>query len=384
MQYLKYKANQLFTGTEMLGNDFVLIAQQNGTIEEIVSIENAGDDVQELQGILLPGLINTHCHIELSHLKNCIPKHTGLTNFILHIVQQRSSSEDIIIESIVNAEAEMIQNGIVAVGDICNTAFSLQQKKSSQLKWYNFLEVAAWLPDIANKRFEQIQALENQFAQLDFPCAIVPHASYSVSNNLWNLLAPTFRNKNISIHNQETFAEDELFIHGTGKFLDMYASMNIHNQSFRPTKKSSVQSYFNKLSVSKNIVLVHNTFTNNSDIQFVQAMALTNSQIPFFCLCPNANLYIENALPNVELFRKNNATITLGTDSLASNTALSIIEEIQTIQQHFPTIPLHEILQWATINGARALSMDHELGSFTKGKKPGIILWNNTTVDRML
>lgn len=384
MQYLKYKANQLFTGTEMLGNDFVLIAQQNGTIEEIVSIENAGDDVQELQGILLPGLINTHCHIELSHLKNCIPKHTGLTNFILHIVQQRSSSEDIIIEAIVNAEAEMSQNGIVAVGDICNTAFSLQQKKISQLQWYNFLEVAAWLPEIANRRFEQMQTLENQFAQLDFPCAIVPHASYSVSSNLWNLLEPTFSNKTISIHNQETLAEDELFINGTGSFLEMYATMNIHNQSFLPTKKSSVRSYFNKLSAAKNTLLVHNTFTNSADIQFVQAMALANNQSSFFCLCPNANLYIENTLPKVDLFRKNNANITLGTDSLASNTALSIIAEIQTIQQHFPTIPLLEILQWATINGARALNMDDKLGSFTKGKKPGIVLWNNTIVDRLL
>lgn len=384
MQYLKYKANQLFTGTEMLSNNFVIIAQQNGTIEEIVSTENAGDDVQELEGILLPGLINTHCHIELSHLKNSIPKHTGLTNFILHIVQQRTTSEDIIIEAIANAENEMLHNGIVAVGDICNTAFSFQQKLSSQLNWYNFLEVAGWLPEVANKRFEQMQALENQFAQLDFPCAIVPHAAYSVSNNLWNLLEPTFRNKTISIHNQETLVEDELFIHGIGKFLEMYTTMNIHNQSFQPTQKSSVQSYFNKLSTAKNTVLVHNTFTNSSDIQFVQTMALANNQTPYFCLCPNANLYIENTLPNVDLFRKNNAKITLGTDSLASNTALSIIEEIKTIQQHFPTIPLPEILQWATINGAKALNMDDELGNFERGKKPGIVLWNNTTVERLL
>lgn len=384
MQYLKYKAQQLFTGEEMLGNDFVLITQKNGIVEDIVSVENAGDDVQQLEGILLPGLVNTHCHIELSHLKNCIPQHTGLTNFILHIVQQRNASEETILQAIANAEAEMLQNGIVAVGDICNTAFSIQQKKNSQLKWYSFLEAAGWLPEVANKRFEQMQALENQFAQLDFPCAIVPHAAYSVSNDLWNLLQPQFAHKTISIHNQETIAEDELFINGTGQFLEMYATMNIHNQSFQSTNKSSVQSYFNKLSAATNTVLVHNTFTNSSDIQFVQNTALANNQTAYFCLCPNANLYIENTLPNIELFRKNNAILTLGTDSLASNTTLNIIEEVKTIQQHFPTIPLAEILQWATLNGAKALGMEHELGSFTKGKKPGIVLWNQSTIQRLI
>lgn len=138
MQYLKYRAHQLFTGTAMLGNEFVLIAQPNGTIENIVSVENAGDDVQVLEGIVLPGLINTHCHTELSHLKNCIPQHTGLTNFILQIVQHRNAVEANITAAIQLAEEEMLQNGIVAVGDICNTHFSVQQKQSTKLHWFNF------------------------------------------------------------------------------------------------------------------------------------------------------------------------------------------------------------------------------------------------------
>lgn len=384
MQYLKYKAQQLFTGEQMLGNDFVLIAQKNGTIEDIVSIENAGDDVQQLEGILLPGLVNTHCHVELSHLKNCIPQHTGLTNFILHIVQQRNASEEIIEQAIANAEVEMLHNGIVAVGDICNTAFSLQQKRKSQLKWYNFLEVAGWLPDIAQKRFEQIQAMKTQFSKLKFPFSIVPHAPYSVSNNLWNLLQLEFINKTISIHNQETLAEDELFKNGTGQFINMYEAMNIYNTCFQPTGKTSLQSYFANVKTAKNVLLVHNTFTNEVDMQFVQQAAIANNQTAYFCLCPNANLYIENSLPNIELLRENNATITLGTDSLASNTSLNIIDEINTIQQHFPLIPLAEILQWATFNGAKALNMDNELGSFEIGKKPGIVLWNQSNIQRLL
>ena len=66
--------------------------------------------------------------------------------------------------------------------------------------------------------------------------------------------------------------------------------------------------------------------------------------------------------------------IVLGTDSLASNDQLSILEEMKTLQKNFPDIALTEMLQWATINGARALQMDDQLGSFEKGKKPGIVL----------
>lgn len=94
----------------------------------------------------------------------------------------------------------------------------------------------------------------------------------------------------------------------------------------------------------------------------------------FFCLCINANQYIENALPPIEMLRKNNCTIVLGTDSLASNWSLNILDEIKTIKQNFPAIALEEMLQWATINGAKALQMENDLGSFEKGKKPGVVL----------
>ncbi|RYF81051.1 MAG: hypothetical protein EON98_12840, partial [Chitinophagaceae bacterium] len=131
-------------------------------------------------------------------------------------------------------------------------------------------------------------------------------------------------------------------------------------------------------------------FTKQEDIEFVNrhsAMGNRQSgkenpepQTPnpqpqtFFCLCVNANQYIEGVMPPVELFRKNGCRIVLGTDSLASNWSLSILDEMKTIRKHFPAIPLEEMLQWATINGANALGFDETLGSFENGKRPGVIL----------
>ena len=93
----------------------------------------------------------------------------------------------------------------------------------------------------------------------------------------------------------------------------------------------------------------------------------------YFCLCPNANLYIGNGLPNVPLLRNSGYPLVLGTDSLASNSKLSIWEEIQTLRKAFVHLPLGDFLRWATYNGACALGLQDQLGSFEKGKKPGVI-----------
>ncbi|NJO25135.1 MAG: amidohydrolase family protein [Bacteroidia bacterium] len=67
----------------------------------------------------------------------------------------------------------------------------------------------------------------------------------------------------------------------------------------------------------------------------------------------------------------------MGTDSYSSNWQLNIWSEVQSVRKHFPHIPFETILQWATLNGAKALQWDDELGSFEKGKKPGITIVKN-------
>ena len=106
------------------------------------------------------------------------------------------------------------------------------------------------------------------------------------------------------------------------------------------------------------------------DIQAVQK-EMPNS---FWCICANTNQYIEQTMPPIELLRSQKVNIVMGTDSYASNWSLNMLDEIRTIQNHLPQIPLEELLGWATINGAKALQMDKGLGSFEKGKKPGIVL----------
>ncbi|OIR05413.1 melamine deaminase [mine drainage metagenome] len=314
-------------------------------------------------------------------MKNLIPQQTGLVDFVFNVVTQRHFPQEEILDAIAKAEDEMIANGIVAVGDICNNTLTIPQKIKQRLDYYNFIEVSGWLPQIAEERFKRSKDYYDAFSRLpsaiggtDSRLSLAPHAPYSVSNELWDLISPFFQNKTTTIHNQETDFEDALFINGSGDFIRMYELMNINNSFFNPTGKSSLQSHLPKFKNAKNVLLVHNTFIKDGDIQFINFLSKQNHQQFFCCLCVNANTYIENTLPPVEKLRQHQISITIGTDSLASNTGLSILDEVKKISQHFSSIPVHELLQWATINGAKALQMEDHLGSFDKNKKPGVVL----------
>jgi aminodeoxyfutalosine deaminase len=405
LSYKKFTAAQIFNGNQFLEPATVIITDKEERIIDIVPRAEAGEDIRVLDGLLCPGFINAHCHLELSHMKGIVPEHTGLPAFVTNIVQQRHFQEDQIQQAIADAEQEMIKNGIVAVGDICNNVHTLPQKLQNNIAYYNFIEVSGWNPSVASVRFEHSKKIAEAFISQIVDCrlkidspeptrlSLSPHAPYSVSNELWDLLIPGFAGKTITIHNQECSAENELFEKGTGAFLNMYEQMHINNAHFVPTGKTSLQSYYPKLENAGHKILVHNTFITEEDILNLQSGIFNlKSDEPstvyrltsnvYFCLCPNANLYIENTLPPIDLLRKNNCNIVLGTDSLASNPQLSIWEEIKTIQKYFPHILLQELLQWATINGAHALQMDTELGSFEKGKRPGFILLHENRAPR--
>jgi cytosine/adenosine deaminase-related metal-dependent hydrolase len=84
------------------------------------------------------------------------------------------------------------------------------------------------------------------------------------------------------------------------------------------------------------------------------------------------------------MLMKQGANLVIGTDSYASNWQLNVFGELKSIRTHFPQITWTQCLQWATINGARALGMDDTLGSFERGKKPGIVLLSNEKATRVL
>lgn len=352
----------------------VLITGETGQVIDLVDKSDAGDGIETFEGILTPGFINCHCHLELSHLRGFMPKRTGLTDFVFKIVTERHFAADEMLSCIEKAENEMLGNGIVAVGDICNNGFTISQKLKGNLWYRNFVEASGFPPSVAMQRFRQSADLYNTYAAALPNNSIVPHAPYSVSPGLFELINDFPGNDFLTIHNQETTAENELFENRQGDLLRMYEKMNIDISFFKAPGKSSLKTYLPYLKKAHSLMLVHNVCTSGEDIEFAQAAFNARHSTLFYCLCPNANLYITGTLPDVHKFIKHGCNIVLGTDSLASNDQLSILEEIKTLDKNFPSIGLETMLGWATINAAKALGCAKTLGSFEKGKKPGIVL----------
>ena len=131
MQYRKIRADAIFDGTDLLKGK-MLVMEKNGTVSGL--IEDVGDpEAESHRGVLLPGFINCHCHLELSHMKDVIPPGTGLIPFLISVVKKRGTVDAAAKpQKIKDAADEMYRNGIVAVADICNTTDALAAKKRKQ------------------------------------------------------------------------------------------------------------------------------------------------------------------------------------------------------------------------------------------------------------
>lgn len=351
----------------------IVIVDEDGKIIEIIDTkgelkESAG--VEFYNGVIVPGFVNTHCHLELSHLKGKIPKHTGHAEFIKQIVQNIQYEKQN-LKKIMAADLEMQKQGIVAVGDISNTSFSFDVKERSPIHYNTFVEIA----DFFNiEEFKNKIKMAKEFYFLSDDFSFVAHAPYTSSPDFIAKTAELSKSV-YSIHNQEPECEDEMYKYGSGNIYEMMKERKMLNQ-FSLTGKSSLQSYLPKIIRDDlNILLIHNTFTFDDDIKFAESL----SKNIYWTLCPNSNLYIQNKLPDVQKFIKNNCKITLGTDSLATNDKLSILAEMK----NFKNVNFSEVLKWATLNGAKALKIDEVYGSLDIGKKPGLNLISNFDFEEM-
>ena len=331
---------------------------------EVMAIFNKRSQVDSKKleiysGILCPGFVNTHCHLELSHLIEAIPRKSGLISFIKNIIQVRKAKYKFKSTAILNAHNNMIKNGIVGVGDIANTSDSFFVKDQDDIIYHTFIELFSLNSLLADQVFKSGKDL---FEQCPGARSITPHATYSVSHNLYSKITKFNKNAPLTIHNQESKFENNLFSKGSGKLYDFISSFGKINI----TGKTALVSALLNLPKQTPIILVHNIYTDKKDVKW----ALEHRYNIYYCTCPKANLYIEGKLPDYSIF--NLDRLCVGTDSLASNDNLSILEELQVIKEH-TNFDINTLLKIGCRNGAEALQMK-SLGTFEAGKKPGVLL----------
>ena len=381
----KFSADYIFPVSSPPIKNGILIIDDKAKIVDILNPEEYNsslDDVKKFKGIICPGFVNAHCHLELSYLQNKINPKKGLADFIASVEEQKIliKNKDFISQAIFEAEQELVKYGIVAVGDIVNTDVSFEIKRKSKINFHNFIEVYSSNPAFAESAFNNGKILFEKSNKL-FSSSITQHAPYSVSSKLFELIKEHAIENNsiLSIHHQESEEENKLFFEGKGKILELLKSFGTDISYLKPFGKSPLQTILKYFSENNNFQLVHNTYSKIEDILFAKSYF----KKLWWCICPNANLFIENKLPDIPMFIAQNVEITIGTDSLASNEKLSIIEELKTISKTFPEIFFETLIKWSTLNGANFLKMNSTFGSFDKGKQPGINLIENFDIQKM-
>ena len=340
-------------------------------------------DAEYHKGILIPGMVNAHCHIELSHLKGIFRQATGMSGFINQINALRESvDEKGRAEAMKREFANFSRQGVVAVSDISNCTESFPFKKEYlghpvfPVYFRTFVELFGTEKEEAEGILEGGQRIADQATAMGLDASVTPHSCYTMSPKLLEITAKRgLESGAISYHSQESQEEEDMIMKGSGALADNYRERGL---STPPVTGATALEYFidriaEKEKVKGRINLVHNVVISQRSID----RALEALESPFFTICPLSNIFIHRQLPPIDLMRRNGLKICLGTDSLSSNLILDMVREMECLQKNFPHLELGEILSWACTNGALLLGKEDTLGSLTEGKRPGIVLLEN-------
>ena len=362
-------------GGQPIKNGYLLLNDSN-EIVEIGALDGECADTEFYNGILCPGFTNAHCHVELSHLVGAFTQASGMSGFINQINALRNTvDKEGRIKALEAQMDKMYREGVSAMADISNCDESFACKSKSPMYTRTFLELFGSEPCDAEGVLEGGKDLAKVAAEYGIDGAITPHSCYTMSPQLLSASAAAGLERGyISYHSQESQQEEELIRNGSGA---MYENRVRNGMSTPPvTGGSSLEYFIGRLAEAgqapydEHILLVHNVCLGQGDIDAAKAVMKN----VYWAVCPLSNMFIHNALPPIDLMRANGLDITVGTDSLSSNDDLSMIAEIACLHENFPSVPMGELLTWASLNGARFLSKEDILGSIVSGKRPGIVL----------
>lgn len=313
-------------------------------------------------GALCAGFVNAHCHLELSYLRGAIARGTGFAGFARAIGAVRGgfAMEDR-LRALEAADARMWHEGVQAVADIVNGETSFAAKARSAVRYRSFAEVFG-----LNASTEAVRPL------LQYPdTTLTPHSTYSIQDTVFREVVSDAANDPLSIHFMESDDEAALF-RGEGSLAAWYGRMGWRCDFL--SHGSPAGRVADMVPRGRRVLLVHGCRVGDAEYDMVSDRL---GQTLWWVLCPRSNDYISGLRPPVELLRRHGARICVGTDSLASNECLSMVEELKLLGG----VPLEEAVAWATVNGAQALGLDGGIGSIEAGKRPGLVLIENLSYD---
>ena len=351
----------------------------DGTVIAVGECEDISSEARFLDGAVVPGFVNAHCHVELSHLHGKFRKGTGMAGFIDQINELRDwAGREVKVELVRKWMDKMWADGVSAMADISNDDSSFEVKAAHPMYTRTFLEVFGSEPHMCEGVMKEVTELNAAADAAGIDAAPTPHSCYTMSPQLLSASAAAGLERGyLSYHSQESLEEEDLIRYGSGA---MFENRKRSGMSTPPvTGESSLKYFIDRLAAAMpapydaHVLLVHNVCLDQDDIDAARKVMKN----VYWAICPLSNQFIHDALPPVRLMRENGLDIMIGTDSLSSNDDLDMVREMYCLQENFPEVRMNELLSWACLNGARFLSKESVLGSIAQGKKPGLVFIGN-------
>ena len=360
-------SHRLLLPDDTLLRDPLVTIADDGRIAAVESCADVDrmEGVEFYAGLLLPGFVNAHCHVELSHLTGVVPRRCGFAGFARAMSASRGRfTDDLRHSAAAAALARMWSEGVDAVGDISNGESSFAAKAASPIRFRNWAEFFG----LNTPSDEPLRRLAERFG-----ATITPHSTYSVQDAPFRAICSE-GDAPLSIHFMESRGEAELY-EGRGELAAWYAEQGWECDFLGCG--SPARRVVESVPAGRRTMLVHNCFLTQEDYDLITAHF---SEPVWWCICPRSNDYISGAEPPVALLRRNGARICIGTDSSASNEELSMVAELKALRGRMPLV---EALAAATRGGAEALGFGDKLGRVKVGRRCGLVLLEGVDFDSM-
>jgi len=312
-------------------------------------------------GILLPGLVNAHTHLELSFLSGRLEGLSGFVDWVRGVVEGRGVDAEVAREAAGRAIRELEESGTVAVGDVSNALGHLDLLEGARLRSVVFHELLAWDPRVAAAVARSAERRVSERAPLSgkVQVRLAAHAPHSVSPALLEELR---RLGGIaSIHLAESREESRFLQSGDGPWAGFLAERGLGEVPFVAPGVSPVR-YLNDIgALERGRVVVHCVQTDAEDARLLKRAGVS------VAVCLRSNRRLGVGLPPVPRLLEEGVPLCLGTDSLASVESLRMEDEMHALREAFPDLPASAIVEMATRGGARALGFP-DLGSIAAGQ----------------
>ncbi|MDD9305121.1 MAG: amidohydrolase family protein [Desulfobacter sp.] len=332
---------------------------ENNRIKSVLATKPKGKIKELGNGVIIPALVNAHVHLELSALETDLAFDQGFTAWVRQLLNKRDNLGENRLRQAANRAAKGLKAlGTGIIGEISTLGITrdLVQKNGLSGIWFQECLGGAIPKDILPKAQDLIK--NNLFFSM------AGHAPHTCSPDLLGRLKTQTAAQGLvfSIHLAESCEESEFLDKGKGLWADFLLSRKIDIRNW-PVGNTTPVGYLHKLGILDSATLgVHLLHLNAKDIDI---LADTGTQI---CLSPRSNENLHQRLPDIEKMLKKGLDPALGTDSLASCASLSLFDEMAFVRTHYPNIKPETIFNMATINGAKALGLDHKFGCLAPGK----------------